>query len=192
MKSEELDYSKTNISLDVGAGAEPKGDVNVDIRHLPSTGLVCHALHLPFKEEAFTQVFLSQVIEHFVYRDVITMLNEVNRVLTVNGKIEIWTPNFQGLSFLRAWLFGGIENRNPPMLYAPLSGLQDYKENVHLSQWSIKLLRNYLNSQGFKVIYARGEGEYNGRLLPLRILTRVFRSRGGVIHLIATKKHSIL
>jgi hypothetical protein len=32
--------------------------------------------------------------------------------------------------------------RDPPMLYAPLSGLQDYKGNVHLSHWSIKLLKN--------------------------------------------------
>lgn len=179
------------LSLDIGAAEKPKGDINTDVRHLPSIDVVCHALHLPFKEEAFTHVFLSHVVEHFVYKDVITLLEEVNRVLTVNGKMEIWTPNFQGLSFLNAWLFGGIENRNPPMLYAPLSGLQDYAENIHLSHWSIKLLKKYMSPQGFKIVYARGEGEYKGRSLPLKLFTKLFSSRGGVIHLIAIKEHSL-
>lgn len=176
------------LSLDIGAGKQPKGDVNIDIRPLPSIDVVCHALHLPFKEEVFAHIFSSHIVEHFRYKDVVTLLKEVNRILKVNGKIEIWTPNFQALSFLKAWLFGGIENRNLLMLYAPLSGLQDYEENVHLSHWSIKLLKKYMTAQGFKVAYAKGEGEYKGILLPLQMLTKISSSRGGVIHLIAIKK----
>lgn len=176
------------LTLDIGAGDKPKGDVNIDLRPLTGINVACHALHLPFRKEIFTHVFLSHVVEHLRYKDVVALLKEVNRVLRVNGKVEIWTPNFQALSFLKVWLLGGIENRNLPMLYSPLSGLQDYEENVHLSHWSIKLLKKYVATQGFKVIYAKGEGEYKGLLLPLKLFTKLFPNRGGVIHLTAVKE----
>lgn len=188
LKCEAASSLEIELSLDIGAGEKPKGDVNTDVRPLPSIDVICDALHLPFKEEVFTHTFLSHVIEHFRYRDVIALLKEVNRILKVNGTIEIWTPNFQALSFLKAWVFGGIVNRNPHMLYAPLSGSQDYEENVHLSHWSIKLLKTYITSQGLNVLYAKGEGEYRGWLFPLSILTKLLPSRGGVIHLIAVKE----
>jgi hypothetical protein len=119
------------------------------------------------------------------------LLAETNYVLKIGGKIEIWTPNFQALGYLKAWLFGSIENRNPPLLYAPLSGAQDYKENVHLSHWSMKLLKKYVCSKGFNVIYAKGEHGYKGILLPMKLFTKLFKSRGGDIHLIAVKKHHV-
>jgi predicted SAM-dependent methyltransferase len=179
------------LSLNIGAGNRTEGDINVDIRPLQNIDVVCDALHLPFRESVFDHVLLRDVIEHFRYDNIINLFREVKGVLVMDGKVEIWTPNFQSLGFLKAWLFGGIENRNSPMLYAPLTGLQDYEENVHLSQWSIKLLKKYVSSQGFKVVYAKGEGEYRGKLLPLKLFTKLFPSRGGVIHLIAIKEYSI-
>jgi len=176
------------ISLDVGAGKNPKGDINTDVRPLLGIQVVCDAIHLPFKGETFTYVFLSHVIEHFRYKDVIALLKEVNRVLKIGGKIQIWTPNFQALGFLRAWLLGGVEYKEIPLLYAPLSGLQDYKENVHMSHWTTKLIKIYITQQGFKIIHLRGELEYKGITFPLRFFTKIFRSRGGDIQLIAVKE----
>lgn len=181
----------TNLTLDIGAGEKPKGDINTDVRPLSGIQVVCDATQLPFNREVFNQVFLSHVIEHFQYKDVITLLKEVNRVLKIGGKTEIRMPNFQALGFLKAWLLGGVESKHVPLLYAPLSGLQDYKENVHMSHWTCKLLKIYVTQQGFKISHLRGELEYKGLLFPLRFFMKIFPNRGGDIHLIAIKMRSI-
>jgi len=182
-----LQRHTVGLSLDIGAGEKGRGDINTDIRPLSGIDVVCHALNLPFRDQVFAHAFLSHIVEHFRYIDVMVLLGEVRRVLRVNGIIEIWTPNFQALGFLRAWIFGGGDNRNPPLLYAPLSGLQDYQSNVHLSHWSLKLLKAYVASQGFKITYVKGEMTYSGILMPLRLFSMLFPNRGGDIHLIAKK-----
>jgi len=77
------------ISLDVGAGENPRGTINVDVRPLPTVDVVCHALHLPFRSECFDKVFLSHVIEHFRYKEALRLLKEVNRVLKIGGQLEV-------------------------------------------------------------------------------------------------------
>jgi predicted SAM-dependent methyltransferase len=176
------------LSLDVGSGKLPKGTVNTDIRPLPGLDVVCDALSLPFRKGVFAQLFLSHTVEHFRYDDVERLLEEARRVLSRDGKIEIWTPNFQALSVLRAWLFGKVELKNPPLLYAPLSGDQDYPENTHLSQWSIALIERYLTAQGFRIVFAKSEGDYSGALLPIKLFVRILKNRGGVIHVLAIKE----
>jgi predicted SAM-dependent methyltransferase len=178
----------TNLTLDIGAGGKPKGDINTDVRPLPGIQVVCDATQLPFNREAFNHVFLSHVIEHFQYKDVMTLLKEVYRVSKIGGKTEIWTPNFQSLGFLKAWLLGGVEYKHVPLLYAPLNGLQDYKENVHISQWTCKLLKIYVTQQGFKISHLKGELDYKGRFFLLRFFTKIFQTRGGDVHLIAIKE----
>jgi len=74
------------------------------------------------------------------------------------------------------------------MVYPPLTGDQDYKENVHLSQFTADLLAKYVKREGFEVLRLRGEGDYRGIMMPLQVFTRVFPSRGGVIHLTAQPK----
>ncbi len=176
------------MSLDIGAGDRPRGKINVDIRPLPSVDVVCHALSLPFKDSTFGYVFLSHVIEHFRYRDAVRLLREVGRVLKEDGRVEIWTPNFQALGYLRAWIVGGTYGKRLPLLYPPLSGDQDYEENTHLSHWSLKLLRCYIASEGFEMLRAESKGTYRGFLLPLRVFVRIFRSRGGDVHVLAAKR----
>ncbi|MFH1327481.1 MAG: class I SAM-dependent methyltransferase [Candidatus Bathyarchaeota archaeon] len=183
---------KNMLSLDIGAGSQPKGTINVDVRPVSGIDVVCAALHLPFRKGTFDHVYLSHVIEHLHYKMAVKLIEEVNYVLKVGGKIEIWAPNFLSLSFLNAWIFARIEHTDPPMLYAPICGLQDYEENTHLSQWTAGLLRTYVSSKGFDVTYAKTEGTYRGKLRGLHFFIKIFPSRGGAIHLIATKKSGIL
>jgi predicted SAM-dependent methyltransferase len=182
------------VLLDIGAGENPRGDINVDIRRLKGIDIICQALRLPFKDASFDKVYLGDVIEHFRYKDVVILLREINQILKHRGIIEIWTPNFQALSFLYVWLFGKQSlQTNPPILWGTLNGLQDYEENVHLSHWTFKLLREYVMSAGFEIILAKSEGSWIGEIgnpllnFIIRIGTMLFSNRKHSIHFIALK-----
>jgi predicted SAM-dependent methyltransferase len=171
---------KKVFSLDVGAGENPRGDVNVDIRHLSQIDIICTALCLPFKDETFGRVFLNYVIEHFRYRDVVSLLKEINRVTKPNGLIEIRVPNFQSIAVLLLWLTGRTTQHQIPMVAPMLTGDQDYKENVHLSLWTVKLLKLYLKSTGFNVLKVKGESR-------IPFLAKKLPSKCAVVKVIATK-----
>ena len=64
---------------------------NTNVFHLKATE------RFPFPDNAFDYVFSEHMIEHVPYSDGSRMLAECFRVLNVNGKIRISTPN---LSFL--------------------------------------------------------------------------------------------
>ena len=181
------------LSLDIGAGDAPKGDINTGIRPLQGIDVVCDASYLPFKGQVFTHVFFSHVVEHFRYKDVKRLLREARRVLKQGGKLEIWAPNFMAFGVLVKWLNGSFEDGDLPLLYGVITGGQDYDQNIHLSQWNVNLLKTYVETEGFNVIYARGETEYKDRTTWIidvikRLIERIFPSRGGVVHLIALKE----
>jgi ubiquinone/menaquinone biosynthesis C-methylase UbiE len=182
----------TSLSLDIGAGDVPRGDINIDVRRLNNIDVVCHALYLPFRDDTFTHIYLSHVVEHFNYKDVIVLLKEVKRILKGGGKVEIWIPNFMAFGVLEKWITGSIEKKKLPILYGLLTGGYEYNEDVHLSQWNIQLLKTYVTSQNFKIIYVKGEMEFKGKTSLIlnaikKLLVRTFPSRSGAIHLVAEK-----
>jgi len=50
--------------------------------------------NLPFKEEAFHKVACSHVLEQNVMKDPLHALIECRSVLSAEGEIHVWTPNF--------------------------------------------------------------------------------------------------
>ena len=174
--------------LDIGAGTQGLGNINVDVRRLSHIEVVCTGTHLPFGGSVFDAVYLRDVIEHLRYGDVQLVLEEVRRVMKPEGLLELWTPNFQSISLAIVWLFGVSRDPRRRSLYPPLTGDQDYPENVHLSQWSMKLLEDYLHSAGLRVVIAETVGDYRGRLRPVGLLIRILRNRGGIIHLVARRE----
>jgi len=88
------------LSLDVGCGSRPKGDVNVDLLserfgvkenffikpQRISNFVLADACHLPFKDGSFENVFSSAVIEHVI--NPIEMLNELIRVSSLNVVVK--------------------------------------------------------------------------------------------------------
>jgi len=177
-----LKEDNKQLSLDIGAGENPRGDINVDIRVIKGINVVCHALYLPFRGNCFSHVYLSHVLEHFTYREGLYLLNEINRVLRKKGTCEIWIPNFQAIAVLFAWISGKPrKSKNGSLMVLPmLSGDQDYAENVHKSLWTVKLLKLYLNSAGFRLLRVEGESR-----IPL--LKKFLPNRCVVIHTIAEK-----
>lgn len=90
------------LTLDVGCGPNPRGDVNIDVENVGkflkehlnrSIGnfLVADACHLPFRSEAFSRVVMVDVLEH-LEKDWLC-LDEVCRVLKSRGRLLLHTPN---------------------------------------------------------------------------------------------------
>lgn len=99
-------------TLDVGCGAQPKGDVNIDLhvgytlqggdqrkvgifidpKRIPNF-IRADAQYLPFKDRSFEKVISHHVIEHV--EEPFKMLSEMSRV--TNCRIEIVCPHWLGI-----------------------------------------------------------------------------------------------
>ena len=88
---------------------------------------------LPFKKDVFDQVIMSEVIEHLWNPK--SVLEEIHRVLAVNGEILLTTPHVYSLQKLFHYLLGENE-----------MGFSDHK-----ILYSISSISNLLNNSGFKI-----------------------------------------
>lgn len=90
--------------LDVGCGANPRGDVNCDLHPEATTHrnnnstikaqnfIQCDCQHLPFKDKSFDTVFCAQLIEHL--REPYQLIKELARVAI--KRIIIETVHYMG------------------------------------------------------------------------------------------------
>lgn len=62
-------------------------DVVHDIRNLP----------LPFEDNSFELVYLSHILEHVPWFQVVDCLIEIRRILKPGGSVEIWVPDLEYL-----------------------------------------------------------------------------------------------
>ena len=131
--------------LDIGCGGAKKGNVGVDLRKTQFVDVIADAGMLPFRKEAFDQVYSSAVLEHFSHRQVRSVVVEWTRVLKKDGVFEIRCPDLRA----RALLFFLNPNwKNVEDIY----GSQDYEGNYHKCGFSYELLRNLLEACGVKKI----------------------------------------
>jgi len=79
-----------DLSLDIGSGEAPKGDINVDIYRSKNVTVVADAQFLPFKDDCFGKINSSQLLEHL--DDPRLCAKEVNRVLDPNGTATLDFP----------------------------------------------------------------------------------------------------
>ncbi len=122
------------LVLDVGCGADPKGDVNVDA--FPKNREQCaepwnpkqtknfvlaDAQHLPFRDKAFSRVVCNRMFEHV--HNPLETAREMARVAT--QRVDLKVPSQYSL---------------------------DWYEKTHLYSWSPSTLRNLL-SLAFKSVY---------------------------------------
>ena len=52
------------MKLNVGCGHSFEGEVRVDIRRTETVNLIADAHFLPFKDESFSEVICTEVLEH--------------------------------------------------------------------------------------------------------------------------------
>ena len=88
------------VTLDIGCGANKKGDVGVDIRKVEGvTDYVCDvSKKLPFEDNKFSFVNASDIFEHFPRAQAVDILKEWVRVLERGGTITIKMPNLHTLA----------------------------------------------------------------------------------------------
>ena len=111
---------------------------------------VCNPLDAgwPFKDDGFSVVFCTEVIEHVL--GIYEMLMEMNRVLKQGGTLILTTP-YHGL----------IKN-----LLLVLCGFERHFSNIeggHIRFFTGRFLKNLLNEFGFEII----ETKYIGRVRPI-------------------------
>jgi hypothetical protein len=134
------------LTLNVGCGMDPWGDVRVDVscsfidlRFKPD--LLSDAHNLPFRNDTFTKVKSHHVLEHLKYPA--TALNELTRVATKELLISFPTEN-DVFPFIASQLL-------PFPRFGPLSfALETRRKSLHL--WIIKpqAVMNYLAAKGWR------------------------------------------
>lgn len=85
------------LTLDVGCGNNKQGDVGCDIRSLKGVDVICDITHLPFKNNCFTKVHSSVVIEHTACP--VEFLCEQIRVLVEGGRLVCEADNARYLRY---------------------------------------------------------------------------------------------
>ncbi|MEK7549176.1 MAG: methyltransferase domain-containing protein, partial [Patescibacteria group bacterium] len=94
-KNEELlkhKYKKPT-KLNLGCGdLILKGFINIDL-YSDKAQLKCNGKYLPFKDNSIDEIYASHLIEHFDFKEGFDVLKEWLRVLKVEGKLIIETPD---------------------------------------------------------------------------------------------------
>lgn len=82
--------------LNIGSGPEPSrklSAINIDVAPEGKPDVVADAQHLPFKNNAFSVVRASHVLEHIPQNQLEETLNEWKRVLHEDGELQIAVPD---------------------------------------------------------------------------------------------------
>lgn len=79
------------MKLNVGCGPSFDGDVRIDLKRRPAVNLIVDAHFLPFKNESFSHIICTEVLEHL--ESPFHALKEIHRVLKRNGIAFITIPN---------------------------------------------------------------------------------------------------
>jgi len=79
------------MKLNVGCGPSFDGDVRIDLKKTPAVNLIADAHFLPFKNESFSYVICTEVLEHL--ESPFHALKEIRQVLKKSGIAFITIPN---------------------------------------------------------------------------------------------------
>lgn len=123
------------IILDVGAGDNPRGDINTDLIGYPPIDCICDAQYLPFKDNSFDIVRSYYVIEHCLHPHL--MVQEAVRVSL--KKVEIVTNDINWFGYFIHYIIkkGFLVN-----------------ESGHIYGWTYYYMKNFLkalNISNYKV-----------------------------------------
>ena len=162
-------YSQTQLvkKLHIGCGDHGIKDwLNADF--LPSSKEILHldaTKPFPIKSNTFNYVFSEHMIEHISYDQGRQMLDECYRILKVNGKIRIATPDLSFLirlygskksdlqeRYIEYWTDRFIEKCEPSYYHATFVINNFVREWGHTFIYDEELLRLSLEKSGFSAI----------------------------------------
>lgn len=85
------------VGLDVGCGKNKRAEIGIDRFKFKGVDVVADMHCLPFRDSTFDKVISNNILEHSYNPKM--LLDEQNRVLKPNGKIEITTDKAQYFSW---------------------------------------------------------------------------------------------
>lgn len=80
-------------SLNIGAGADSRGGIKLDIVTSQEPDVQATATHLPFADESFKYIIMDQVLEYISPKNFGTVFEEIYRVLVPGGTLEAFVPH---------------------------------------------------------------------------------------------------
>jgi len=136
------------MRLNLGCGNDIKEDyINIDrYNNTKQADLISDITNLPFKNETIDEVYISHVMEHFSFDDVMLVFKEINRVLMIGGDLEIYVPDFQ--TCVDDW-------NNSDSQWSALErifGSQTHPGNFHYCGYTLETLKEIVEDFNFNVI----------------------------------------
>ena len=144
---------KKGMRLDIGSGNPKEGEnqmeefVKNDIQPYKNIDLVCDIRDLPnFIPKGYcSEIRASHVLEHFGTKETQDVIKMLGTLLEPNGKFMIFVPNFK-------WHASLIATGNDEMAVHYAFGGQGDEFDYHKTGYTPKILRKYLEENGFNVI----------------------------------------
>jgi predicted SAM-dependent methyltransferase len=148
--------------VDLGCGfmreVFPEGvATRVDAREECEPDYRCDLRALPFENESWDIVYSSHTLEHFPKSETGKVLDEWLRILKVGGELRLRLPDLEFAA--KQILNGGLDLMGSNVLYGQGDG--KYDGDVHRNGFTMKSLRELLESKGLKVNRLWQEAPYN-------------------------------
>ena len=122
--------------LNVGCGRDTFGDIRMDLFRTEATNILGDAIHLPFRDATFSDVYEKNLLEHMP--NPATHLEDVRRVLGAGGTLHLVTDNAACLKYYTLGTHTGRYNKH---------GGKD----VHYALFTREHIQNLMSFAGFKV-----------------------------------------
>ncbi|MGD1848005.1 MAG: methyltransferase domain-containing protein [Salibacteraceae bacterium] len=144
------------MRIEIGCGNTPReGYITCDVAQHAHVDHVCSADDLPFNNESVCEIFSRHLVEHFTFREFLSVLVEWNRVLKPKGALYIICPNL--LWHLQQILSGDHHSffnkksgeNNRYWGFGSLFGWQQDGYDVHKFGYYFELIRDVLHQMGF-------------------------------------------
>lgn len=128
------------MTLDLGPGrnVQPHEDqpaIRLDHRLDILPGVLADVRRLPFKDQSFSTIYASHVLEHFHARETRAIIGEWIRVLRHDGELQVFVPNLE-------WICLQVKHEIcDEFVLNALFGRQEYPSDVHRTAFTPKTLR---------------------------------------------------
>ena len=151
-----LETNKVNIHLGCGKINHPDF-INVDLALYPHIHHLSNVSDLKIFEDNFADlIYVSHCLEHIPHPQILSVLEEWNRVLKPEGVLRISVPNFDTIIDIY-----NDTNKDLTELQGPLMGGNDSVYNVHHVVFNDRYLEQLLQKAGYKDIRLWEIGEDN-------------------------------
>lgn len=141
------------VILDLGAGTanyfiKEGNPIRVDLDESCKPDVIADARFLPFNDEFADMVVSSHLLEHFSFKETLSVLREWERVLKVGGKLQIIVPNLKWASrnIVNEVQDGNVAERSMFMYYSAQKGdLREAYTDYHKAGFTPDSLRGVLS-----------------------------------------------